>query len=532
MFLMVPLQTDLRLAQIPYVTLGIMLLCTIIYYFQYNNNYDIEQAAYTYCAGVYDPDLDEDSLDFFRVDRSTCEEDLVILHTMGGPATFGVQAYADYLAQGETHYSQAQIEEIYAYELGHYQRFAQDAPASLDALLMYYPDTFNPLRMISSALAHADVLHLLGNLLFFFAFAPALELLAGNKLRFIAFLIGIEIICDVTFSLVELASGSAIPSLGLSGVVMGMIGFSAWMMPHAKIRTWIWIIFYMRTLYIPAAWLAAWYIGWDMFELFFRTNDSGVNFVAHVAGGFAGYFLGRYLYRERRAHVQEELADAIDLARAERQDILGILSSYRGEQTRINGEKTLHQAGLACSRYLERLYRLITSGRTGEALMLALEDYDKHACDPQYYDALFEDIGKWKQGRVYLCMGRLLIDLHIENGNYARALATAQRCLDADPDFALGSATYLYPLARVAVQTHQYELAWRLIHSAARRYPDVDDLFALQRLEIELLAVHLDRNEEARTLLESLLPIAGEEERGKLLQMERGLGVTYGTENQ
>lgn len=525
MFMMVPLQTDLRLAQIPYVTLGIMLLCTIIFYFQYNNNYDIEQAAHTYCAGVYEPDLPEDSLDFFRADRATCEEELAVLHSFGGPEFFGVQGYADLFADYETLYSQAQIEEIYAYELAHYQRFAEEAPASLDAMLMYYPDTFNPLRMISSALAHADIGHLLGNLLFFFAFAPALELLAGNKLRFIAFLIGIEIICDVTFSLVQLASGSAIPSLGLSGVVMGMIGFAAYMMPHAKIRTWIWILFYMRTLYIPVAWLAAWYIGWDMFELFFRTNDSGVNFVAHVAGGFGGYFLGRTLYRERRTQVQEELADAIHLARAERQDTLGILSSYRGEQTRITGEKARHQGALMYSRYLERLYKLVSSGRTGEALMLALEDYEQYACDPSYYAALFEDIGKWKQGRVYLCMGRLLIDLHIENGNYARALATAQRCLDVDPDFALGSSTFLYPLARVAVQTHQYELAWRLIHGAARRYPDVDDLLALQRLEVELLAVHLERVEDARTLLESMLPVAGEQERGKLLQLAQGLGI-------
>ena len=68
--------------------------------------------------------------------------------------------------------------------------------------------------------------------------------------------------------------------------------------------------------------------------------------------------------------------------------------------------------------------------------------------------------------------------------------------------------------------------------ATAQRCLDADDLFALQRLEIELLAGHLNRHAEERTLLDSILPIAGECERGKLMQLGQALGLSYSTENQ
>lgn len=160
-----------------------------------------------------------------------------------------------------------------SFDLKRYQNYLETGvPKSLDVRLMYYPFTFNPIKMLTSALSHANWMHIIFNLVFLFAFTPTLEILIGNKLKFITVLVSISLIGGVIYSFTSILEGSYIPTLGLSGVVSGMIGFSAFMMPGASIRTLIWFLFFIRRLFIPAWILAIWYIGWDIYDLFSRTT--------------------------------------------------------------------------------------------------------------------------------------------------------------------------------------------------------------------------------------------------------------------
>ena len=59
--------------------------------------------------------------------------------------------------------------------------------------LIYHPTTWNPLKMVSSSLAHADFAHIFGNMVFYLAFAPALELLIGSKIRYLWIMLFITI---------------------------------------------------------------------------------------------------------------------------------------------------------------------------------------------------------------------------------------------------------------------------------------------------------------------------------------------------
>lgn len=64
--------------------------------------------------------------------------------------------------------------------------------AGLNEEFWYQPTSWNPIAMITSSLAHADWFHLLGNLVFFLAFAPALETLIGSKIRYIWIMVSIS----------------------------------------------------------------------------------------------------------------------------------------------------------------------------------------------------------------------------------------------------------------------------------------------------------------------------------------------------
>ena len=113
--------------------------------------------------------------------------------------------------------------------------------------LLYFPDSWNPLTMLSSAMIHADIFHLLGNMIFFLAFAPALELLVGSKIRYLWIMVFICFVVGVSYSVSIVIGGSeAIPTLGFSGVVMGMMGLAAYLMPQARIRVLLTTSYYQQ----------------------------------------------------------------------------------------------------------------------------------------------------------------------------------------------------------------------------------------------------------------------------------------------
>ncbi|MCP4471970.1 MAG: rhomboid family intramembrane serine protease, partial [Gammaproteobacteria bacterium] len=63
--------------------------------------------------------------------------------------------------------------------------FAAQVSSDITESLLYYPETWNPLKMLTSSLAHGGLFHLMGNMVFYLAFAPALEVLIGNKLKYV-----------------------------------------------------------------------------------------------------------------------------------------------------------------------------------------------------------------------------------------------------------------------------------------------------------------------------------------------------------
>ena len=100
------------------------------------------------------------------------------------------------------------------------------------------------------------------------------------------------------------------PSLGLSGVVMGMMGMFAYLMPHARIRVFFWFFTIIKIFFIPAWILALWYIGMDTLDMLFSDDYGGTNLIAHVSGGFGGYILGYILLKDQREQI-DDLGDEI-----------------------------------------------------------------------------------------------------------------------------------------------------------------------------------------------------------------------------
>jgi len=188
-----------------------------------------------------------------------------------------------------------------------YDEFQQTGvEKDLTAQLMYEPHSYNLINMITAAFAHASWEHLLGNLFFFFAFAASIEMIMG-MLSFVLIFATLAVGTHLSYSLAMVNINDALPTLGLSGVVMGMIGVFVYLMPKINIRCFLWFFVLFRIVKVPAWLLAAWYVSWDIYALYFSEEQSAVNFIAHISGATIGFGLGAIFLVERKKEIEQEI---------------------------------------------------------------------------------------------------------------------------------------------------------------------------------------------------------------------------------
>ncbi len=504
--LILPYSTALRLDRIPYVTFTIIILCVVIFLLQINNRENIAVAVDSYCDSIHNPDGYVKEHDEMTSSWRYCRQTLSMMHN-----EYDIDDWeALYLKNYRSDESREQLKTHVKFDLEHYNDFLYaGAPRNLDVNLMYYPFTFNPFKMLTSALSHASWSHIIFNLIFFFAFTPALEILIGNKLKFIAVFVAIEFVGGVLYSLVSIYDGSQIPTLGLSGSVMGMIGFAAFMMPRARIRTIIWFFFFIRRVFVPVWILAFWYIAWDVYDLFSRTDNGGVNFLAHVSGGISGYFIARFWFKSRREDIQEELDDEIENARALRQDAGSRMSSSMADQRRIQSDHRESTARKEWQVYKDKLHKYVQTGNSSEAVLLLLKNYEFNAQSPETFEELFSDIGDWRKKRSYFCAGRLLINLYLETGKMGAAIRIINKCFKEDKKFLLPDSSKVLMLAQEAISLNKFALAYYIINNFKARYQANFLGHEHLMLEANLLFQHLDKKDAAIALLQKQIALSG-----------------------
>jgi membrane associated rhomboid family serine protease len=180
-----------------------------------------------------------------------------------------------------------------------YLKYERTVPEPLTRDLVYDPGDLDLVKMFTATISHGNLMHLAGNLLFFYVFAAAIEIVFGGVV-FVAFLLLTTIGTSLAYSYAMSGVENALPTLGLSGVVMAAVAALGIMMPGVRIRCFFWFFVIFRIIRIPALLLAAWFVGWDIYEMNRIGNDSYVNYVAHVSGAAIGAAFGIwYLYFRR-----------------------------------------------------------------------------------------------------------------------------------------------------------------------------------------------------------------------------------------
>jgi membrane associated rhomboid family serine protease len=185
-----------------------------------------------------------------------------------------------------------------------FRQYQVEVPAYPGHEFAYFTDTWNPIVMVTSRFAHESWLQVVFNLFFFFAFAMTAEVLIGS-FSFIAVIVAVSIFSGGSSSLVASLFAGHQPTLGLAGVVMGMMGLCAFLLPQARIRCYYWLILAFGSFAVPAWLLAVAYIGWDTYQLLANAGNDIVGLVAHLSGAIAGYLYGLAFLTRTRQDVRE-----------------------------------------------------------------------------------------------------------------------------------------------------------------------------------------------------------------------------------
>jgi len=161
--------------------------------------------------------------------------------------------------------------------------------------------------ILTSMFLHEGWAHIIGNMVFLWAFGPEIEDVMGPG-KYLAFYLLGGIIAMAAQILAM--PGSTIPTLGASGAIAAVMGAFLVVYPQDRMRTLLFLGVFVSMTYIPAALL----IGvWFLLQLFggvgaiASVDSGGVAYLAHVAGAIFGAVAVRWF--ENPQLVAERTSD-------------------------------------------------------------------------------------------------------------------------------------------------------------------------------------------------------------------------------
>jgi len=136
------------------------------------------------------------------------------------------------------------------------------------------------LTLVTSMFLHGGLFHLLGNMLYLWIFGNNIEDVLG-PLKFVLFYITSGLAAGLAQVLAM--PGSRVPMIGASGAIAGVLGAYAVLFPRARVKTFVFLFFYISVVPIPAGIVLGL---WLVLQLLNVGLGGGVAWFAHI-GGFA-----------------------------------------------------------------------------------------------------------------------------------------------------------------------------------------------------------------------------------------------------
>ena len=160
------------------------------------------------------------------------------------------------------------------------------------------------ITILTAMFMHGSWSHIIGNMIFLWAFGPEIEDAMGPWRYVVFYLVG-----GMVAMLAQTAADphSTVPNLGASGAIAAVMGAFLVTYPRDRIRAVLFIFIFGRITFIPAALLIGF---WFLTQLFSagtvaHVQTGGVAYLAHVGGFIFGAATARWFEDPRRIALQQ-----------------------------------------------------------------------------------------------------------------------------------------------------------------------------------------------------------------------------------
>jgi membrane associated rhomboid family serine protease len=139
------------------------------------------------------------------------------------------------------------------------------------------------ITVLTAMFMHGSWSHIIGNMIFLWAFGPEIEDAMGRG-RYLLFYLAGGLVAMLAQILAD--PHSTVPNLGASGAIAAVMGGFIVTYPHDRIKAVLFIFIFVRITFIPAALLIGF---WFLTQLVHagavaQVQTGGVAYLAHVGG--------------------------------------------------------------------------------------------------------------------------------------------------------------------------------------------------------------------------------------------------------
>jgi membrane associated rhomboid family serine protease len=159
------------------------------------------------------------------------------------------------------------------------------------------PAHLRPITLLTSMFLHGGWMHIIGNMLFLWAFGKSLEDAMGHT-KFLAF----YLICGVAAGIAHDAFNlyTTVPTVGASGAIAGVMGAYLIKFPRARIHTLFVLVVFFTVADVPAFLILIYWFFTQLLSEYgsiatTQVGNGGVAYAAHIGGFVTGMILVQFM---------------------------------------------------------------------------------------------------------------------------------------------------------------------------------------------------------------------------------------------
>jgi len=156
-----------------------------------------------------------------------------------------------------------------------------------------FADRVTATSLVTSLFLHGGWLHIIGNMIFLWAFGRSLEDAMGSG-KFLVFYLASGVLAGLAQVLFH--AGSHVPTVGASGAIAGVMGAYLIKFPRARILTLVFLFVFITRVEVPALFFLPYWFLTQVFSgvgsvAYSPLTEGGTAWWAHIGGFIAGILL-------------------------------------------------------------------------------------------------------------------------------------------------------------------------------------------------------------------------------------------------